>query len=79
MSGYTLPGNGWIKLLDFLRGLKQAAVLGVGKVLVIATLQLDADGEIITLLLAVKAGNTGVPGAFVKWHELDDCSVALNQ
>ncbi len=70
---------GRIHLLQMAGQRSQATVLRIGEGLLVAALQLHANGKIITLWPPVKAGLPRMPGFFVECHILSELPMAVNQ
>ncbi|CAK0767471.1 hypothetical protein CCP4SC76_4750017 [Gammaproteobacteria bacterium] len=88
--GFAVGGN--VAMADHARGrdgrktldkgssdLNQGVVLSGGKGFVIAAFQLDADGEIIAVVAAIKSGSSGVPGALEERYKLHHLAVTPDQ
>lgn len=79
MAGNTLSRNGRPRSSGQSRKLRQGLVLSFGVGHVIRALQLDTDGKVIALFLALKAGTSGMPGTVQTTDELDNRSIPSDQ
>ncbi len=79
MSAQGLFGDRRILVPQTDYQLRQLLVLGIGIVFVVTTLELDSDGKIITIVTALLAGSTRMPGPIIEGDELDQVSIALDQ
>lgn len=79
MADNTRQRDGRIDLLEVTGKRGQTLILGVGKRLIVTTLQLNTDGKIIALLPSVEAGLSRVPGLFIERNILSELTMAVNQ
>ncbi len=79
MANYLPLAYAGIHINKHLCYLNQAFILRLSIGLIIATLQLNTDTKIITVVAALKIRNPGVPGAHMKRHKLRHLSRPLNQ
>ena len=58
---------------------RQLFILDSGKDFIIATLQFDANGEVVALITACVTGHTGMIGFQIEWHKLGYLPCPVNQ
>jgi hypothetical protein len=71
--------NVWPGRHDLLTNRGQCLVLTLGIRQLVSAFKLNADGKIIALVLAVKTGTAGVPGAVQQADKLDKRAITAYQ
>jgi hypothetical protein len=79
MTADSISCDQWVSRHNRTGSLHQNRVLRISIGLIVTSLQLDANTEIITVFTTIKAGHTRMPCTLVEWHELHQGAITLDQ